>query len=119
MNTTFKIKEGPFGATVDSLKNYVCPDWFRDAKFGIWSHWGPQSVPMYGDWYARHMYTEGHAQYCPRVSAITQLRMIPAFPRTAGFSCACARKPDRESAIKTTGIDRIVGLCPEVTPPGQ
>ena len=63
MNTTFKIKEGLFSPTVDSLKNYVCPDWFRDAKFGIWSHWGPQSVPMYGDWYARHMYTEGHAQY--------------------------------------------------------
>jgi alpha-L-fucosidase len=58
-----KIKAGPFQPAVDSLKNYVCPDWFRDAKFGIWSHWGPQSVPMYGDWYARHMYTEGHAQY--------------------------------------------------------
>ena len=63
MNATFKIQEGPFSPTVDSLKNYICPDWFRDAKFGIWSHWGPQSVPMYGDWYARHMYTEGHAQY--------------------------------------------------------
>jgi alpha-L-fucosidase len=63
MNATFKIKEGPFEPTMDSLKNYVCPDWFRDAKFGIWSHWGPQSVPMYGDWYARHLYTEGHAQY--------------------------------------------------------
>jgi len=58
-----KIKSGPFQPTVDSLKNYICPDWFRDAKFGIWSHWGPQSVPTYGDWYARHMYTEGHAQY--------------------------------------------------------
>lgn len=30
--------------------------WFRDAKFGIWSHWGPQSVPMRGDWYARRLY---------------------------------------------------------------
>ena len=40
-----------------------CPDWFRDAKFGIWSHWGPQSVAMYGDWYARNMYIEGTPQY--------------------------------------------------------
>ena len=40
-----------------------CPEWFRDAKLGIWAHWGPQCVPMYGDWYARHMYWEGHAQY--------------------------------------------------------
>ena len=30
--------------------------WFRDAKFGIWAHWGPQSVPMRGDWYARRLY---------------------------------------------------------------
>ncbi|MFI3306218.1 MAG: alpha-L-fucosidase [Rikenellaceae bacterium] len=39
-----------------SLKQYECPAWFQDAKFGIWAHWGPQSVPMQGDWYARAMY---------------------------------------------------------------
>ena len=39
------------------------PDWFRDAKFGIWAHWGPQSAPEYGDWYARNMYLEGSDQY--------------------------------------------------------
>lgn len=38
-------------------KQYTCPEWFRDAKFGIWFHWGPQSVPEQGGgWYARHMY---------------------------------------------------------------
>lgn len=47
----------------DSLKQYKYPDWFRDAKFGIWAHWGPQAVPMAGDWYARHMYVQGHRQY--------------------------------------------------------
>ncbi len=52
-----------FSPTFESLSTYRCPDWFRDAKFGIWSHWGPQSVPMYGDWYARHMYIQGHPQY--------------------------------------------------------
>lgn len=35
------------------------PDWFRDAKFGIWAHWGPQCQPEFGDWYARLMYLEG------------------------------------------------------------
>lgn len=49
--------------TFESLYEYQCPEWFRDAKFGIWSHWGPQSVPMYGDWYARNMYIEGTPQY--------------------------------------------------------
>ncbi|MEO0965802.1 MAG: alpha-L-fucosidase [Planctomycetota bacterium] len=47
----------------DSLKQYACPDWFRDAKFGVWAHWGPQGVPMAGDWYARNMYVPGHRQY--------------------------------------------------------
>ena len=40
-------------------EQYSCPEWFRDAKFGIWFHWGPQSVPEQGGgWYARHMYME-------------------------------------------------------------
>ena len=57
------IEQGPFEPTWDSLRAYRCPEWFRDAKLGIWSHWGPQSVPMYGDWYAQHMYEEGSPQY--------------------------------------------------------
>jgi alpha-L-fucosidase len=52
-----------FEATFESLRNYECPKWFRNAKFGIWSHWGPQSVPMCGDWYARNMYVQGTPQY--------------------------------------------------------
>ncbi|WP_026497275.1 alpha-L-fucosidase [Butyrivibrio sp. WCD3002] len=52
-----------FEASFESLKKHECPDWFRDAKFGIWSHWGPQSVPMCGDWYARNMYIQGTDQY--------------------------------------------------------
>ena len=52
-----------FEATFDSLYQHEYPDWFRDAKFGIWSHWGPQSVPMCGDWYARNMYVQGTPQY--------------------------------------------------------
>lgn len=52
-----------FDATFESLRTYSAPEWFRDAKFGIWSHWGPQSVPMFGDWYARNMYIQGTPQY--------------------------------------------------------
>ncbi len=58
-----EIQPGPFQATRESLKTYQAPNWFRDAKFGIWAHWGPQSAPEYGDWYARNMYIEGHRQY--------------------------------------------------------
>ena len=52
-----------FAPTFESLYEKKIPDWFRDTKFGIWAHWGPQSVPMYGDWYARNMYIEGSDQY--------------------------------------------------------
>ncbi|HET7458586.1 MAG TPA: alpha-L-fucosidase [Gemmatimonadaceae bacterium] len=53
----------PFAATWESLSRYEAPAWFRDAKFGIWSHWGPQCVPEQGDWYARRMYIQGEPQY--------------------------------------------------------
>ena len=59
----FEIEQGPFEPTWDSLRTFACPEWFRDAKLGIWAHWGPQCVAMYGDWYARHMYVEGHDQH--------------------------------------------------------
>jgi alpha-L-fucosidase len=53
------MKEGKFKPADDSLKQYQYPEWFRDAKFGIWAHWGPQAVPRQGDWYARKMYDNG------------------------------------------------------------
>lgn len=51
-----------FKSTFQSLTEFECPEWFKDCKFGIWSHWGPQSVPMCGDWYARYMYLQGSPQ---------------------------------------------------------
>ena len=57
------VAPGPFQPTMESLTNYSCPEWFRDAKFGIWAHWGPQAVPMDGDWYARGMYEPGNKHY--------------------------------------------------------
>ncbi|HWB92196.1 MAG TPA: alpha-L-fucosidase [Puia sp.] len=57
------IAPGPFEPTRASLRAYKIPDWFRDAKFGIWAHWGPQSAVEYGDWYARNMYMQGGHQY--------------------------------------------------------
>ena len=57
------IAPGPFSAQWDTLRNYRCPEWFRDAKFGIWAHWGPQAVPEHGDWFARLMYLQGEDDY--------------------------------------------------------
>jgi alpha-L-fucosidase len=55
--------KGPFTASWESLQRYTVPEWYRNAKFGIWAHWGPQCEAEYGDWYARGMYEEGSAQY--------------------------------------------------------
>lgn len=55
---------GPFVPGWDSfVRGYKAPEWFRDAKFGIWAHWGPQCAPEASDWYARNMYIQGNWQY--------------------------------------------------------
>ncbi len=56
--TAEPVANGPFTPDWDSLKQYQFPEWFRDAKFGIWAHWGPQCQPEEGDWYARNMYIQ-------------------------------------------------------------
>ncbi len=73
--TTALAAAGPVaaqpGATAGSIQPnwssladaYTVPDWFRDAKFGIWGHWGPQCQPEAGDWYGRKMYQQGDAFY--------------------------------------------------------
>jgi alpha-L-fucosidase len=55
--------DGPFRATWESLNEYDCPEWYRDAKFGIWNHWSPQCVAEDGDWYARNIYVDDQPQY--------------------------------------------------------
>jgi alpha-L-fucosidase len=61
--TSLEIESGPFSGTRESLQKYGIPQWFQDAKFGIWAHWGPQSAIEQGDWYAREMYIQGTRQY--------------------------------------------------------
>lgn len=59
------IAEGPFEASWESIdKNYPGePAWLREAKFGIWVHFGPQSAGESGDWYARNLYKPDHWAY--------------------------------------------------------
>ncbi len=57
------MMKGKYEASWESLSSYEVPDWFRDAKFGIWAHWGPQCVEGSGDWMARSMYIEGSNEY--------------------------------------------------------
>ena len=58
------IAGGPFSADWESLSQYETPAWFRQAKFGIFVHWGLYSIPAFHDeWYARKMYIQGSPEY--------------------------------------------------------
>ncbi len=65
VNIGLPITDGPFAPTWASIEaNYPgTPAWLREAKFGIWVHFGPQSAGESGDWYARNLYKEGHHAY--------------------------------------------------------
>jgi alpha-L-fucosidase len=54
----------PYRADWQSLQKYEVPDWYKDAKFGIFIHWGVYSVPAFGsEWYPRNMYRQGSDEY--------------------------------------------------------
>lgn len=58
------LADGPFNAEWKKISElYIVPEWWRNAKFGAWSHWDPQSMPEQGDWYARNMYIEQNPVY--------------------------------------------------------
>ncbi|MHC4618866.1 MAG: alpha-L-fucosidase [Planctomycetota bacterium] len=50
--------------TWESLSKYEAPEWFKDAKFGIFIHWGVYAVPAYqSEWYPREMYLKNKDTY--------------------------------------------------------
>jgi alpha-L-fucosidase len=62
---TFRIyAQDRYQPTWESLKKYQTPAWFRDAKFGIFIHWGVYSVPAFAnEWYPRNMYQRGSDEF--------------------------------------------------------
>lgn len=106
-----KTPDGPFLPYWESLKGYRCPDWFRDAKFGIWAHWDPQCVPEQGDWYARNMYVQGSPHYEYHVKHY-------GHPSQFGYKDICplwkAERWDPEALVKLykrAGAEYIVSLA--------
>jgi len=62
------VETGTFTPDWNNLGAWECPEWYENAKFGIWAHWGPQCEAEDGDWYARGMYFKGSEQYNWHVS---------------------------------------------------
>ena len=105
------VPPGPFLPFWESLKSYQCPDWFRDAKFGIWAHWSPQCVPEQGDWYARNMYIQGSRQYQSHVKQY-------GHPSQFGYKDIChlwkAERWDPDTLVKLykrAGAEYLVSLA--------
>jgi alpha-L-fucosidase len=58
------IADGPFRPSWESLETYTVPEWYQDAKFGIFIHWGVYAVPAFGsEWYPRNMYRQGSPEF--------------------------------------------------------
>lgn len=58
------IEKGPYSADWNSLSAYRVPEWYKNAKFGIFIHWGIYSVPAFGnEWYSRNMYIQGSPEF--------------------------------------------------------
>lgn len=79
------VSAAPFQPNWQSLtQGYQAPDWFRDAKFGIWAHWSAQCVPEAGDWYAREMYLQGSRAYRHHVDTYghpSKIGFMEMYPR--------------------------------------
>ena len=99
--------DGPFRPDWESLKHYEQPQWYKDAKFGIFIHWGVYSVPGFGsEWYPRLMYQqkekvyENHIKTFGPQDKFGYKDFIPDFKRDSciltGDSEAAARVLDEE-----------------------
>ena len=97
--------EGKFQPTWASLRSYKIPEWYRDAKFGLWAHWGPQCQPEYGDWYARGMYQQINQKGEPNDQYKYHLKQY-GHPSKFGF-----KEVINTWKAENWDPDRIVALC--------
>ena len=99
------ITEGPFQPSWESIeKNYPgTPSWLREAKFGIWVHFGPQAAGESGDWYARNLYKEGHHAYNNHMNRY-------GHPSEVGYKEVLRDwKPDKLDPERLTALYRKIG----------
>ena len=125
------IAQGPYTDTWESLSGWQPPKWYRNAKFGIFIHWGVYSVPAFeNEWYPRNMYIEGSKAFEHHVKTYGAHKdfgykdFIPLFRAEKFDPAAWARSsgaPARgtwcRSRSTTTGSRCTNPRCPAGTPP--
>src|ERR1700752_4020377 len=99
-------QQGPFRPDWESLEKYEVPEWYKDAKFGIFIHWGVYSVPAFGnEWYPRNMYRQGsdenkhHLATYGHLTKFVYKYFIPMF-RAEHFDPAAWARLFREAGAK-------------------
>jgi alpha-L-fucosidase len=98
--------QGPFQPNWDSLANFKTPEWYHDAKFGIFIHWGVYSVPAFGnEWYPRNMYVvdsdtyKHHQEKYGPLSEFGYKDFVPQF-KAERFDAASWARLFREAGAK-------------------
>ena len=100
-----------FEPTWASLTQYQTPEWFRDAKFGMWAHWGPQCQPELGDWYARQIYEEGSRDYVAHVARYGHPSRVGFKDVIRQWKAESWRPDDLVSLYKQTGAQYFMALA--------
>ncbi len=101
-----RANDGPYRADWQSLQKYQEPEWYKDAKFGIFIHWGIYSVPAFGnEWYPRNMYQQGSPEFKQHVATYGPQNkfgykdFIPMF-KAEHFDPAAWARLFREAGVK-------------------
>lgn len=104
--------QGPFQPTWPSLADYRVPDWFRDAKFGIFIHWLPASVPAYGnEWYPRSMYLEQAPEYAHHIATYGNQESFGYKDFLPQFTGSAFKAEDWIALVKRSGARYVVPVA--------
>lgn len=97
--------------TWEPLKNYFVPEWYMDAKFGIFIHWGVYFVPAFGnEWYPRNMYKKGTPELAlsPEVGPAVEVRLkgLHSYVQSREVRPSLLGRPLQERGSQTRGFGR-------------
>src|SRR5450432_4079771 len=106
------IAQERFQPTWESLKKQQTPDWFRDAKFGIFIHWGIYSVPAFGsEWYPREMYFKDSKEYAHHVKTYGDVSKFGYKDFIPLFKAAKFNADDWVELFKKSGAKYVVPVA--------
>jgi alpha-L-fucosidase len=106
------IERGPFAPTWESLAGYQVPDWYLDAKLGIFIHWLAASVPAYGnEWYPRTMYLDGTPEYRHHRAVYGEQSVAGYKDFLPQFTAASFDAADWMSLFRRTGARYVVPVA--------